>query len=56
MNWKRGCESAHCVEVAQGNDNLVLVRDSKDPEGPVLAFTPEEWNNFKEGVRNGTFD
>jgi Domain of unknown function (DUF397) len=34
----------------------VLLRDSKDPDGPVLHFTPEEWKGFMDAVRNGEFD
>jgi hypothetical protein len=33
--------NGNCVE-AQGGPT-VLVRDSKDPDGPHLHFTPEEW-------------
>ena len=35
---------------------LTVVRDSKNPRGPVLMFTPEEWDAFFGGVRNGEFD
>jgi hypothetical protein len=34
----------------------VLVRDSKDQEGPVLRFTPGEWRAFLGGVRLGEFE
>ncbi|MFR9802579.1 DUF397 domain-containing protein [Pseudonocardia sp. RS010] len=34
----------------------VVVRDSKDPEGPVLRFTAREWEVFLLGVRNNEFD
>jgi len=34
----------------------VLVRDSKDREGPVLSFSPDEWAAFTAGVRGGEFD
>jgi hypothetical protein len=34
-----------CVEVAPAPDR-VLVRDSKDPDGPVLAVTPDAWRAF----------
>jgi Domain of unknown function (DUF397) len=30
-------------------------RDSKDPGGPVLRFTPSEWAAFLCGVQNGEF-
>ncbi len=29
------------------------VRDSKDPDGPKLIFTPEEWAAFTSSVRTG---
>ena len=44
-----------CVEVAFVNDR-VAVRDSKDRNGPVLVFTPFEWEAFVGGVRDGEFD
>ena len=44
-----------CVEVAH-KDNMVGVRDSKNPDGPVLAYTSGEWRVFVAGVRNGEFD
>lgn len=44
-----------CVEVATTGDS-VLVRDSKDPDGPVLRFTPREWEAFVDGVLAGEFD
>jgi hypothetical protein len=37
-------------------DNRIAVRDSKDRSGPVLLFTPREWEAFVGGVRGGEFD
>ena len=34
----------------------IRVRDSKNPRGAVLNFTPGEWDAFIGGVRNGEFD
>ena len=45
----------NCVQVAAG-DGAVIVRNSRDPEGPELAFTPGEWDAFLAGVKNGEFD
>jgi hypothetical protein len=46
-----------CVEVAGAEDGDVLVRDTKDHgNGPVLTFSPAEWNAFLGGVRLGEFD
>jgi hypothetical protein len=51
-----------CVEVAvtegskEGSDHVITVRDSKNPDGPKLVFTPAEWEAFTAGVRDGEFD
>ncbi|WP_329425674.1 DUF397 domain-containing protein [Streptosporangium sp. NBC_01495] len=42
-----------CVEVSTNLPSLVAVRDSKDPAGPTLVFSPTAWNNFLTGIRNG---
>jgi len=44
-----------CVEVAVVGDQ-VAVRDSKDPGGPVLLFSTQEWQAFIAGVRDGEFE
>ena len=36
--------------------NEIGVRNSRDAEGAVLRFTPDEWHAFLGGVRNGEFD
>ena len=48
--------NGNCVEVASLLEGEIGVRDSKDPGGPVLRFTPDEWHAFLGGVRNGEFD
>ncbi|WP_030905340.1 DUF397 domain-containing protein [Streptosporangium amethystogenes] len=42
----------NCVEVAMNLPGLVAVRDSKDPSGPALTFSPTAWNNFLTGIRS----
>jgi hypothetical protein len=49
----RSSDSANCVEVADVPGG-VLVRDSKDPDGPRLAFEARAWAAFIEAVRAGT--
>lgn len=49
-------DSVNCVEVAGCTCNEFRVRDSKDPEGPVLVFTRDEWKAFVLGVKAGEFD
>lgn len=46
--------NGNCVEVAELGDGAVGVRDSRDPRGGVLRFTPEEWKKFLDGVGHGT--
>jgi Domain of unknown function (DUF397) len=48
--------NGNCVEVAHLSEGGVGVRNSRDPSGPVLRFTPEEWRAFIAGARNGEFD
>ena len=40
-----------CVEVA-ACPTAVHVRDSKDKQGPQLAFSPAEWANFVSFANN----
>ena len=56
--WRKSSRSngqGQCVEVAR-LDQAVAVRDSKDPAGPVLTFTPAEWTAFIAGTKAGEFD
>ena len=58
LNWVKSSLSfsnGNCVEVAGLTDGIV-VRNSKDPLGPVLQFTLDEWRAFVGGIRNGEFD
>jgi hypothetical protein len=58
-NWVKSSLSfsnGNCVEVADLPDGGVGVRNSRDPRGSVLQFTPDEWHAFLGGVRNGEFD
>lgn len=56
--WRKSSRSGsgNCVEVARNLPGVVAVRDSKDPAGPALAFTPEGWAAFTGSVRAGDFD
>jgi hypothetical protein len=58
--WRKASRSGNnggnCVEVARNLPGIVAVRDSKDPHGPKLVFTPDEWCAFTAGVTAGEFD
>ncbi|MBF6093331.1 DUF397 domain-containing protein [Nocardia cyriacigeorgica] len=54
--WFKSSKSSstkECVEVAHLDSGIVGVRDSKNPAGPVLVFTPDEWDAFLVSARNG---
>ncbi|AHH16841.1 hypothetical protein NONO_c20410 [Nocardia nova SH22a] len=51
----RSTSTKDCVEVAF-LDSAVGVRDSKNPTGPALIFTPSEWSTFTTSVTMGKFD
>jgi hypothetical protein len=44
--WRKSSysEAGNCIEVATAG--TVRVRDSKDPDGPQLTFSPAEWDRF----------
>jgi Domain of unknown function (DUF397) len=44
MKWRKS------IEVA-GASGGALVSDSKDPDGPRLAFGPQEWRAFAARVK-----
>lgn len=54
-DWRKSSYSGtngNCVE-ATAADSIVTVRDSKNPEGPRLAFSPEAWRAFAASLKNG---
>jgi hypothetical protein len=52
---RSGPYSDNCVEVAFV-PGAVAMRDSKNPDGPVLLFTGDEWDAFVGGVKDREFD
>ena len=52
----RSGASRNCVEVAFLPRDLVGVRDSKQPAGPALVFTSDEWSAFVNAADRGRFD
>ncbi|MEU8799195.1 DUF397 domain-containing protein [Spirillospora sp. NPDC048819] len=59
VHWRKSNHSGHsggdCVEVA-GLNLVIGVCDSKDPEGPKLAFSPAAWDAFTGGIKSGAHD
>lgn len=53
--WRKSSYSSNagnCVEVAVNLPGVVAVRDSKDPHGPALTFTPADWHAFTDRLRS----
>ena len=56
MNWRKSTYSranGNCVEVGTGHA-LVAVRDSRDPDGPVIDVSPKAWTEFTKHVKRAT--
>ncbi|MFB9428075.1 DUF397 domain-containing protein [Streptoalloteichus tenebrarius] len=55
--WRKSSYSSQtttCVEVAAAPQGA-MVRDSKNPGGPVLVFGPTEFAAFTKAVKSGQF-
>jgi hypothetical protein len=59
LRWRKssytGNGGANCVEVARGLAGAVAVRDSKDADGSVLVFAPDDWRTFMVSMKAGEF-
>ena len=65
VTWRKSRRSGNgsdCVEVAVVDASRIdaerqfLIRDSKDPEGAILAFASAEWDAFVSSLKGGEFD
>lgn len=56
--WRKSSRSSptsnDCVEVATYSSGIIAVRDSKNPSGPKLAFTRQEWITFTRDVKGSS--
>jgi hypothetical protein len=59
MSWRKSSRSSgqggNCVELG-GLSGAVAVRDSKDPDGPNLAYTAAEWATFVTAIKSKDHD
>jgi hypothetical protein len=57
--WRKssysGGNGGNCVEVARNLPGIIAVRDSKDPAGPALTFTRDNWADFAAGIKAGDY-
>jgi hypothetical protein len=58
--WRKASRSSsnggNCVEVARNLRGAVAIRDSKNPEGPGLVFSPADWQRFTASIKAGRHD
>ena len=59
-HWRKSSYSGNnggaCIEVARNLPRVIAVRDSKDPDGPVLTVAPGIWRGFIAEVKAGRHD
>ena len=57
LSWRvaRKCNGGECVRVAAHGDTIVI-GSSEHLDGPVIAYSRDEWTAFVQGVRDGDFD
>lgn len=46
---------SNCVQV-RSDDGMIVVGNSRFPEGPFLSYTKDEWAAFLDGAKQGEFD
>lgn len=55
LTWQTYCGNGACIEIASGSSGAIFIRDSKDPDGPKLRFSRDEWDAFATGVKSDYF-
>jgi hypothetical protein len=55
LKWRTAsqCGGGNCVLIAELPDGRIAMRDSKQADGPILAFDVAAWRDFVSAVRSG---
>jgi Domain of unknown function (DUF397) len=51
-----GTNGGNCIEAMKLADGRVALRQSTDPDGPALIYTPHEIASFIQGAKRGEAD
>jgi hypothetical protein len=55
LTWRKSRASTSdtgCVEIAGGGQSVIM-RDSRDARGPMLAFPASQWSAFLRRLKSG---
>jgi hypothetical protein len=55
LTWRKSRASTadtQCVEIADGGQSVIM-RDSRDPRGSMLAFSVSQWSAFLRRIKSG---
>ena len=54
LAWRKASASAgngECVEVGAASGRRIFIRDSKDPEGPILTCSADAFRSFLDSQK-----
>ncbi|MBO2452819.1 DUF397 domain-containing protein [Actinomadura barringtoniae] len=51
-NSHSGSAAQECVEVARAEDRVVALRDSKDPDGPMIVVGGAQWRALLTSLKD----
>jgi hypothetical protein len=56
--WRKATRSStgNCVEVREELPDVVQMRDSKNPQGPVLSFDRQAFGEFIAAIKRSEFN
>jgi hypothetical protein len=57
LAWQtaRRCDGGACVQVARYRE-MIVVGDTKNPDGPLLCYARDRWQEFLDNAKKGDFD
>lgn len=55
--WTRSttCSSGTCLEAREW-EGYIQIRNSRNPDRPLITVPVEQWRNFTTAIKEGTYD